>query len=242
MKTPWKCFVAALLLCGGAAWAQNPAPAVRYNVMAGGYYAREVKDQEWHLTLTGEIPSLSGAYVVVHDAQGKLIHSGVIPHGKYPPEKPFRVTVKPDGVVGDYKIIILGYQDDLLGLVTPFTDLPLEVYGGGSMSMGHEPTAKPYFMVPEGVTKMKLGAYAGSFQVYDADNKVVADSRKEGVKEKYDNTVEFPVTPGKVYRFERQSMYFRSYTPGAFYIALSRERCFVPSPELDKVKWWELVK
>ena len=242
MKTTWRYVVAVLLACSGFAWAQKAAPPVRYNVMAAGYYVREIKDQEWHLTLTGEIPSLAGAYVVVHDALGRLVYGGVIPHGKHPAEKPYRVTVKPDGIAGDYKIIILGYQDDLLGLLTPFTDLPLEVYGGGSMSMGHDPNAKPFFMAPEGVTKMKLGAYAGHLQIYDAAGALVADTRKGGVKEKYDNTIEFPVTPGKVYRFERQSMYFRSYTPGAFFIALTPDRCFVPNPELEKVKWWELVK
>jgi hypothetical protein len=243
VKTAWR-IAAALALAAGVAWGQaTPAPVPgRYNVMAAGYYAREVRDQEWRLKLVGEIPSLSGAYVVVHDAKGRLVYGGVIPHGKYPPEKPYQVAVKPDGIAGDYKIIIVGYQDDMLGLMTPFTDLPLEVYGGGTMSMGHDANAKPFFKVPEGVTKMKLGAYVGNLQVYDAAGKLVADTRKEGVKEKYDNTIEFPVIPGQVYRFERQTMYFRSYTPGAFFIGVRPEKCFVPDPELDKVKWWELVK
>jgi hypothetical protein len=225
------------------AWAAPPPPAAkRYNVMAGGYYARETQDQEWRLTLVGEIPSLPGAYVVVHDAQGRLVHAGRIPKGKYPPEEPYTVTVKPDGITGDYRIIIVGHQDDMLGLQVPFTDLPQEVYGGGSMSMGHDFTAKPYFRAPEGVTKIKLGAHQGQIQIYDAGNKLVADTRKGGGRERYDNTIEFDVKPGMTYRFERQTMYFRSYTPNAFFLAFTPGRWFAPDPKLLEVKWWELVK
>lgn len=221
--------------------AQEAKPG-RYHVMCNGYYAREVKDQEWHLTLVGEIPSQSGAYVVVHDAQGKCLHHGAIPQGKYPPEKPYLVTIKPDGVTGDYKIIILGHQNDMLGLNVPFTDLPYEVYGGGTMVVGPAANVKPFFKVAEDVTTLKLGAYKGQLRVIGAAGKTVADTREGAIKEKYDNTVEFDVVPGETYQLERECMYFRSYTPGEFFLAFTPERWFKPAPDLDNVKWWDLVK
>jgi len=229
------------LALAAVALAQDVKPA-RYHVMCNGYYAREVKDQEWHLTLVGEIPSRSGAYVVVHDAHGKCLHHGAIPHGMYPPEKPYLVTVKPDGVTGDYKIIILGHQNDMLGLSVPFTDLPYEVYGGGTMVVGPAANVKPFFKVAEDVTTLKLGAYKGQLRVIGAAGNTVADTRDGAIKVKYDNTIEFEVVPGETYQLERESMYFSSYTPGAFFLAFTPERWFKPSPDLDSVKWWELVK
>jgi hypothetical protein len=218
---------------------QTAQKAESLHVMADGYYAREVKDQEWHLRLTGEIPSLSGAYILVHDAAGKTVHHGIIPHGRYPSDKPHVVTIKPDGIVGDYKIVLVGHQNDMLGVAVPYTDLPFEVYGGHSFALGHNSGIQPCFRAPAGVFKMKLGAYKGSLKVLDPAGKTVADTRVGGQTEKYDSMIEFDVKPGVTYRLQLDCFYFRSSIPGTFFMTFDPARWFCPNPALDQVKWWE---
>jgi hypothetical protein len=218
----------------------------RHNVMAHGYYVREETDRVWHLKLVGKIPSLSGAYIVIHNVEGKIIHHGPIPHGEFTQAKPYTVAIPKDGITGDYRMIMVGQQGDMLGVMIPWTDLPLEVYGGSSFSVGHDKGVKPIFKAPAGVTKMSLGAYKGHLKVRDAEGKVVADTEvngKSGSKRyRYDKMITFAVTPGATYTIERRCFYFRSYIPGTCYLTASPERWFKPSSELDKIKWWELIK
>jgi hypothetical protein len=236
------------LVLGALALIPRPLPgqavqdAEHHHVMAGGYYAREVKDQEWHLRLVGEIPSLCGAYIVIHDAAGKIVYHGVIPHGQYPADRPYVVAIKPDGTVGDYKIVMVGHQNDLLGVTVPYTDLPSEVYGGANFTIGHEPDVEPLFRAPDGVTKMSLGAYKGHLKVADQTGRVVADTRVGGVLKKYDMTTDFDVKPGDTYRLQLECFYFRSYLPGTLFIAFDPARWFSPTAALDQVKWWEGIK
>ena len=61
----------------------------------------------------------------------------------------------------------MGSERDALGVAAPWTDLPHEAYGGGSMSVGNAPNVKVYFKAPEGVTKMSLGAFKGHLKVVD---------------------------------------------------------------------------
>ena len=220
--------------------AAKPAEPLRYNVMANGYYAREAVDRDWHIKLGGEIPSLCGAYLIVHDAKGKPIYHGVVPSGKYTAAKPYTVTVKKDGVTGDYKIVMVGHQRDKLGLLAPWTDLPYEVYGGSSFSVGHDPKLMVYFKGPKGADEMYLGAYKGQLSVFDEAGKLVADTKLGHLHGRYDNAVKFKTVPGKTYQLKRKCFYFRSYTPSTFYLCFDADRWFQPSPELDKVKWWEI--
>jgi len=128
---------------------------------------REPTDREWHLYFTGEVQvySWAGAALVVHDATGKIIHREVVPRGIYPEEKPYVVTVKPDGMTGDYRAVMVGHQIQFLGVCgMVWSDLPLEVYGGARVSVEKSPANKPWFKAPDGVTKMKLGAAKGNFE------------------------------------------------------------------------------
>ena len=228
--------LAPCALPGQVAQKTEPHP-----VMADGYYAREVRDQEWHLRLVGEIPSLCGAYVVIHDAAGKIIHHGMIPHGTYPADRPYVATIKPDGIVGDYKIVMIGHQNDILGVAAPYTDLPFEVYGGVNFTIGNAPGVDLYFQAPEGIAKMNLGAYCGHLKVLDSAGKVVADTRVGGKPKKYDMTVEFAVKPGETYCLQRECFYFNSYIPGTLFFAFDPARWFCPTSTLDRVKWWQGV-
>lgn len=181
----------------------------RGTIMAAYCYVREVTDQDWHLCLVGEIPSLCGVYVVIHDVAGKLLHHGVVPHGTYPPDRPHLVTIERDGATGDYRIVMLGTQRDKLGVTAPWTDLPYEVFGGGNFTIGR--SGRVQFKAPEGVTKMHLGAFKGHLKVLDKERKVVADTRETGKKHgKHHNAVEFEVTPGEPYILATGN-YFRLY-------------------------------
>lgn len=229
----------ALCLAGLGVWAAGQDGQKTFQVMAGGYYMREPTDREWHIRLKGDIPSLAGAYIVMHDAKGKIVYRGEVPHGTYPPEKPYVVTVPKDGVTGDYKFVLIGHQNDMLGVRAPFTDLPFEVYGGTNFSVGHNPAVRVYFKATPGVTKQTVGGYKGEVQVLDRKGGVVADTRRLGYKgpKGRDHLVDFTPQQGTLYRMERKCFYFRAKP--AIYITFFPDRWFAPSPELDQVKWWE---
>jgi hypothetical protein len=233
MATGLALAAAVLALCAG----KEPPQARR--VMASGYYVREAEDREWRLRIVGETPSLCGAYMVIHDEAGKLLHHGEIPHGSHTADKPFVVTLPRDGRTGDYRIVIVGHQEDMLGLQTPITDLPLEVYGGTHFTVGHDPVAV-YFRAPEGLTKLTVGAYAGHLQVIKDPGGLVADTKKGYVDKKgRNNLVDFQPEPETLYRIERQCFYFTAQP--AIYLAFDPARWFAPSPKLQDVKWWEGV-
>lgn len=239
-------YAAAVLLVLAAVtrWgASEPAADTnRYAVTADGYYGREPKDGVWHIRLVGEIPSLCGAYLVVHDAAGRTVHHGPIPHGLYPAERPFDVAIPADGRAGDYKIVLVGHQRDKLGVTWPFTDLDAEVFGGCTFAISRDAGRLPAFRAPPGIDAMKLGAYKGHLQVLDEAGTVVADTRVSGVEEKYDRTVEFAVTTGAVYRLKRDCFYFRDYLGKRLFMAFDPARWFFPDPALDDVAWWEGVQ
>jgi hypothetical protein len=94
-------------------------------------YVRETKDREWHLYFTGEVPvySWAGAALIVHDAAGRIIHREVIPRGIYPTGTPRIITIPPDGLTGDYRIVMVGHQTQFLGFCgSVSTDLAFEPF------------------------------------------------------------------------------------------------------------------
>jgi len=214
---------------------------VMRGVMSEGTYVREPHDRRWHVTLVGEIPSHAGICVVVHDASGKCLREVHVPHGTYTDDAPFRITFEPDGHTGDYRIVIVGHQHDMLGLQVPRTDLPQEVYGGGTMVVAGPDGAATFFGGPGDVTGMKLAAHLGDLRILDADGGIVADTRSGGQREGHENVIAFPVTPGRIYRLERHCTYFRSLAPNVLFLALTPERWFLPDPALDRVAWWEIA-
>ncbi len=222
----------------------DPAEMI-HSVMADGYYIRETKDEEWFIRITGTIPSLAGAYILIFDTTGRKIYAGVIPSGEHPSKAPFVVKVPADGVTGDYKIKLLGHQHDLLGIHVPLTDLRYEVYGGSSFTIGHDKDRRIAFKVSTEQTEVTLAAYKGHLTVKDADDGVVADTRTstEPINEKsnapfrYCNVVTFPVVMEKTYWIEPQSFYFR--TAPSLFLTFNPKGWFKPDPKLDEVKWWK---
>jgi hypothetical protein len=237
-RIPVACWLAVATAAAGLAAAAEPG--VR-GVMSDGTYVREPSDRRWQLTLVGTIPSHAGICVVVHDASGARLQAACVPHGTYTDAAPFRLTVEPDGRAGDYRIVIVGHQQDMLGLAVPRTDLPQEVYGGGTLVVAGPDDARLFFGGPEDVAGMKLAAHLGDLRILDADGEVVADTRDGGHREGPENVIAFPVTAGRIYQLERHCTYFRSLAPDVLFLALSPERWFRPDPALDRVAWWEIA-
>ena len=206
------------------------------HMMARGYYFREPVDQDWEIRVIGQIPSLPGCYYILHDADGRLMLKRHVPHGVYTRAKPFVIRFPRDRKTGDYKLVVLGQQEDLLGPRMPISTLPYEVYGRTYFTAGHNDTAL-FFTVPEGVTKRNIRGYKGNIRVYEGD-KLVADAKKDGKLAGYDWSVDFPVEAGKFYWVERKCFYFRS--SDGLLLVFDRKRWFVPDPKLDDHQWWEL--
>ena len=226
--------------------AAEPVPAAApklLRIQANGIYLREATDGPWQLTLTGAIPSLCGAYILVLDAAGKVVHHGVVPHGEYPPDKPLRIPIAADGLAGDYLVKLIGYQDDVMGLAMPLSDLPLEVYGHHSFAIAHELKDVPiWFRLPPGQTTLTIGGYKGHLRVRDAQGKTVAESRldgyyageKYGQKYRFCHVMELELQPETPYQLFRECLYFHSTEP--LYLAFDPQRWFVPDPRLDELK------
>lgn len=257
--------VVAATVHGGEA-AKPTAPAI--SLMADGYYAREPADREWSIRLRGTIPSLCGAWLLVFDPAGKVLHSGQVAHGVYPDDRPFTVTLPADGRTGDCMIKLIGMQEDLMSLRLPLTDLPMEVYGGRNFAVRTEkgarlcfkgfdrPRTKPSLeeslaAVTEGgpapaeagQTRVTLGAYKGHLVVKNGTGKVVANTRTplEGTEiesGKYDNLTTFPTVPGETYWLEQECMYFGS--TNTLYVACEPGHWFQPDLRFEAIKWWTL--
>jgi hypothetical protein len=123
--------VLALTAVRGSGADAPPAPTDVTRPASHDAYVRETKDREWHLYFSGEVPiySWAGASLIVHDATGRIIHREVIPRGVYPKDKPRVITIKPDGLTGDYRIVMVGHQIQFLGSCgTVSTDLAFEAF------------------------------------------------------------------------------------------------------------------
>lgn len=254
--TVWKASL-PILLAAGMVWPASPqanealpSASKPRPMMAQGYYAREPQDRAWQVKITGRIPSLCGAYLMILGTGNKMLYKGRVPTGEYSEEKPFVVPFKPDGITGDYKIEILGQQNDYLGINLPLTDLPFETYSGEWLSIANDTNTLLAFRVPAGTKKAALKAYQGNLQVYDDKKQFVADS-KAGISvmmpddtnknfyHKRDSPIEFPVEVGKTYWLRTMTMYF---TPREkMFFAFDPARIFEPDPTLENVPWWELI-
>lgn len=231
--------LAALLAVAGLA--AEPMPPVS-QVMADGYYVRETRDQAWQLRIIGEIPSLCGAWILVHDRAGRKVVSRQIPHGAYPEEAPWVAEVPRDGIEGDYVIRIIGHQRDLLGVHVPLTNLPGEVYGGNRFTIGHERGRRIAFQVDASRREVKVGAYKGHLTVRDATNGIVADTRQHALPEagsefRFANVVKCAVQAGSTYWIVPEAFYFS--TDERLYLTYDPGRWFLPDAAIENVKWWQ---
>lgn len=214
-------------------------------IMALGYYVREQEDKDWHINISGKISSLCGIYVIVYDDGGKVVYHGSVPCGEYSDKKPFSIKIPKDGVAGDYKIKIIGAQDDFLGINLPVSDLK-EVYYITGTTIGHGKGRYVLFQTPPEQKEVILHAYKGHLKVKDNTGKVVGDSRKDskyggdkyGTKYRYSNYFTLKTSPGVTYRIEPEAFYFGCKE--GLYVMFKPDSWFFPDKKLDNIKWWRL--
>ena len=242
-------FLVIILMCMSPVYGQESKVST-HSIMAYGKYAKESEDCDWSIRITGNVPSLCGAYILLHDVNGKIIHKGKIPHGEYAVDNPFVMDIKKDGVAGDYKIIIIGQQEDHLGINLPLTTLPFEVYGGTNFALGRDEKSNPAFKV-EKEKEVVVGAYKGHLSILDEKNKAIIDTAKEskyagtaGLDKhkafRYCNYVTLKAEPGKIYFVDDYKTFYFKFKP-AVYLTFEPEKWFNPDVRLDEVKWWRKV-
>lgn len=188
-------------------------------LLFGEVCVREGKDQAWTVRIRGEVPSLAGCYVLVHDSEGKLVMKKHVPHGNYSDDKALDLTIPKDGRAEDYRIIVVGQEADIRGLNLPLTDLQLEVYGRTLFAI--RPPASLWFLAEPG--GQKFSGHSGEVRVLDGTTPTAG-----------------PLEPGKLYRLDTgKTFYFRA-DPGV-YLNFSPDRCFLPEAKLGKIAWWQLT-
>lgn len=237
-------FVSRMDFCYGN---QKEKPLKKNNhIMPKGYFVQETEDKDWSCTISGDVVSMCGIYVIVYDVNKKIIYQGKVPHGKYSIEKPYVIKIKKDGAVGDYKIKILAAQPDFMAFNLPMTELK-EVYEIQSTTIGHDKDRYLMFQVPPGQKELTVSAYKGHLQVTEeATGKVVADTSKgeyggeeRKSKHRYCNYISFNPFPETTYRLEPKSFYFR-FGGATIYTMFKPDGWFLPNPKLSEIKWWRL--
>lgn len=231
------------MFCLGAYAADEKIDFARH-LMVNAYYIRETVDQEWNINISGNTPSLCGIYIIVYDKEGKVIFNGPVPHGEYDKTKPFAIKIPKDGVTGDYKVKIIGNQEDYLGIGLPLSNLQ-EVYYANRMSMGHGKGNSVIFQTRPNEKEITLFAYKAHLVVKDPKGNMIADTSNEKVvkgtvlsKDKYDNNVTFKCEPGTDYLLQPMAMYFGA--KNGFYVCLKPGTWFLPDSKLEQINWWEL--
>lgn len=193
------------------------------HLLFGEACVREPVDQAWQLRLSGRVDSLAGCSVVIHDAVGQSVWRAFVPHGNYSAESPFVLEVPKDGRAGDYRIVVVGRERDVLGLDLPLSTLSQEVYG---YTLFATRSGKPlWFLAAPGVTHVKVSGHSGPIRVLT----------QPGAGEEAR-----VLTPGKLYALDTAKTYYFKADPG-IHLAFAPDRCFVPEAKLRQFAWWQRV-
>src|SRR5690606_20980903 len=148
---------------------------------------------------------LPGCFVIVHDAEGDLLLKRHVEHGTYTAESPLEIAMPADGRAGDYRIVIVGFQNDTLLLHLPLTDLSLEVYGHTFYAA--RTRAHLLFRVPEGVEQLHFYARNGCVRIHQGD-RAILDVAKDGTKKGSVIIASLAVEPGVDYRVEPYGTFY----------------------------------
>lgn len=213
---------------------QQPEP----RLMMSSIDLREPVDQAWQIRIAGEVPSRAGMMLIMFDAQGKLHLKQHLPYGVYPADQPLVIDMPADGITGDYRLIAIGFQEDIRGLLLPVSTLPLEVYSGTYFAARNTPPI--LFKAAPGVEVYHIRSYLVGQQLYEGDE-VVLDTQKNGVQEGRNWFAPLKPRPDAVYSFRKMNVfYFGAKEP--LHLCFDIQRWFVPDPKLNDIKWWELTK
>ena len=207
------------------------------NLFFEAAYLREPGDRPWQFRISGNVPSLPGCYLFVH-TRDKLLLERHLPHGKIGADKPLVIDVPADGVSGDYRVVIVGFQDDTLDLNLPLTTLPQEVYGRNNFAARNDGAVR--FRLPDGMRQMSFSADSGGLRVMQGAQ-TVADLKAQGERGKRGYVAKIALSPGVDYRLEPYGTFYFGVEEGIFFTSDLR-RWFAPDTTLDEVKWWQLRK
>ncbi len=213
------CVCAFLTLFGGVLVAASDE--VGDHLLFSGASVRETEDQAWTLRVRGQVPSLAGCYVLVHDARGNLVLKAHVPHGEYTDGHPLDLVLPKDGWAGDYQILVVGREADVRGFDLPLSDLKLEVYGRTLFATRSK--GPLWFQAEAGETPQEFSGYKGSLKILEGGQPLVG-----------------PLQSGKLYALDTTGTFYFNAKPGA-YLSFSPDRNFHPDPKLAAISWWQLV-
>jgi hypothetical protein len=226
-------FALALSLMSGPVRGQ-PTPTMSRNLFYQAAFVRESADRQWHFRISGNVPSLAGAYLVAHDVTGRILARHHIPHGRYSDEQPLVFTVPADGVTGDFRIVVVGFQNDVLEINLPLTDLPLEVYGTTFFAAR---TDKLLFRTLPDQKQLTLSSNVGGMRLWQGDTALIDTAKVAELKERRRVAV-VAVQPQTDYRLDPHSTFYFGVDEGVF-LTFDLSRWFRPDPRLDEAKWWQ---
>lgn len=230
--------------------AQDPSPSVR----SDGIYCREDVDRDWQVQIVGQVNCPGGIYIAVTGVEGNVIARGGVPRGQYPPEKPFCIKVPKDGRTGDYLLSVFGTQNCFADIRTPYTNLPLEVYGKTFFQVTRQGAARNrpyteaapgglYFQVPAGSDEIAFTQDNVAWRIHALDGSVIYDVCKDGKTQVNPSNKRptlsgtFKGTPGTSYILGHEFFWF--YAKPNLFLAVSPQRWFVPDERLRlEPGWW----
>lgn len=199
---------------------------------------REETDQPWSIQVTGQVYSLPGCLVIVHDSKGNVLVLKEIPAGRYSRKSPLKIEIPSDGIVGDYRIIILGDEKDLRGLDLPLSSLPKEVYG--YTQFAKESKSPAWFMAPENISVMTFFGHGGDVQILDGNSLVGQTGASPDPRKPWARLATVKLEPGKTYQLQQLKTFYFGAKPG-IHIALQQERIFVPDQTMREIRWWRIT-
>ena len=195
---------------------------------------REPTDHAWSLSLTGEVISYPGIFLILHDAEGRIMVAKDIPRGKYTPDNPFRVEIPADQKTGDYRAIFLAQQKDMMRQPLPMSSLAHEVYGYSQFAKSKEP--KVWFKVAPGVSEYLFTGNRATVSVLDEKGNILRVSSNQPGVPSYRSELKIALEPGKIYGIGLEAFNF-TVEPGVF-LSLSPDGTFLPDSRLRDAPWW----
>lgn len=222
------------MVCVAESFGQTTEP-VEPRLMMSNIYFHEDHDQPWELRIVGTVTSLPGVFLIIHDARGRITLKHHVPHGRYTADQPLIIPIPKDAYAGDYRMIILGYQEDIRGLHMPLASLPKEVYGGTVFAARNAPPL--YFKAPPGVETLSIRSSSGKQQVYEGDQ-VVLDTGTDGELQGRNWVAPLKVKPDAVYNFRNLNVFYFG-SPDGLLLCFDINRWFVPDNKITEIKWWK---
>ena len=196
---------------------------------------RKEEDTAWKVRIAGKVPSLAGCYLIIYNSKGERVLMKHIPSGDYSPEHPLEFNVAKDGTQGDYQMVIIGHEYDVMGIKLPLTDLKKEVYGYSCFAK-RVPQSVWFLSDPE-VKEYEITSSRSSKLAVLHDGSPVLTPRSNVHKGREKTALTGALEPGRVYELQTTGTFYFQATPGV-YLAFDPSRCFLPDPALQKVAWW----